>query len=333
MNQELIKAEQFGLEQSQAEQITSGLKQVLEERKTLSEMYENVIQLEITEENIPKFKELRLSIRDNRTKGIETWHKVNKEFYLRGGQFVDAIKRKEVAENERMEANLKSNEDYFENLEKQRLAQLQLDRVAVLSNYVDDADKMNLSEMQDDVFDAFYNAKKKAFEDAIEQAKIEEQARIKAEAEAEKIRLEKEAEEKKRIEEQRLENERLRKEAELKEAELKAEREKAEKERLIIEAENKAKLEAEKIEREKVEAELKAKQEAELKAQKERIEAEEKARKEAEKLAKAPIKKQLSVWVNSFDLPESNVDNELSKEIIEKFNAFKNWSLKQIENL
>ena len=333
MNQELIKAEQFGLEQSQAEQITSGLTQILEERKTLSEMYENIIQLEITEENIPKFKELRLSIRDNRTKGIETWHKVNKEFYLRGGQFVDAIKRKEVAENERMEANLKSNEDYFENLEKQRLAQLQLDRVAMLSNYVDDADKMNLSEMQDDVFDAFYNAKKKAFEDAIEQAKIEEQARIKAEAEAEKIRLEKEAEEKKRIEEQRLENERLRKEAEFKEAELKAEREKAEKERLRIETENKAKLEAERIEREKVEAELKAKQEAELKAEKERIEAEEKARKEAEKLAKAPIKKQLSVWVNSFDLPESNVDNEFSKEIIEKFNAFKNWSLKQIENL
>ena len=333
MNQELIKAEQFGLEQSQAEQITSGLTQILEERKTLSEMYENVIQLEITEENIPKFKELRLSIRDNRTKGIETWHKVNKEFYLRGGQFVDAIKRKEVAENERMEANLKSNEDYFDNLEKQRLAQLQLDRVTMLSNYVDDADKMNLSEMQDDVFDAFYNAKKKAFEDAIEQAKIEELARIKAEAEAEKLRLENEAEEKKRIEEQRLENERLRKEAELKESELKAEREKAEKERLRIEAENKAKFEAERIEREKVEAELKAKQESELKAEKERVEAEEKAKKEAEKLAKAPIKKQLSVWVNSFDLPESNVDNELSKEIIEKFNAFKNWSLKQIENL
>ena len=38
--------------------------------------------LEITEENLPVFKELRLKIRDNRTKGIEKWHKLNKAFFL-----------------------------------------------------------------------------------------------------------------------------------------------------------------------------------------------------------------------------------------------------------
>ncbi len=333
MNQVTINAEEFGLEKSQAEQITSGLTQILTERKTLSEMYEDVIKLEITQENIPKFKELRLSIRDNRTKGIEAWHKVNKEFYLRGGQFVDAIKRKEVVENERMEANLKSNEDYFENLEKERLAQLQITRIEMLKMYIEDADKMDLSSMQDDVFEAFYNAKKKAFEDAIEQARIDEEARIEAEKKAEQERIADQERLKKEAEAQRLENERLRKEAEQKEAELKAEREKAEKERLRIEAENKAKLDAERLEREKVEAELKAKQEAELKAEIERKALEEKTRKDAEKAAKAPIKTKMSVWVNSFELPLIDVDNEKTTEIKAKFEAFKSWSLTQIENL
>ena len=55
--------------------------------------------------------------------------------------------------------------------------------------------------------------------------------------------------------------------------------------------------------------------------------------KEAKELAKAPVKKQLSVWVNSFELPNTEVENELSKEIRDKFEAFKKWSLTQINNL
>jgi hypothetical protein len=171
-------------------------------------------------------------------------------------------------------------------------------------------------------FELFLSGVEKQYNERVEAERIIEkkrQAELKAEQE--------------RIEAQRLENERLKKEAEIKEAELKAEREKAEKERLRVEAENKAKLDAERLEREKVEAELKAKQEAELKAERERKEAEYKARKEAEKLAKAPIKTKMSVWVNSFDLPLIDVENEKTTEIIAKFEAFKSWSLTQIESL
>lgn len=50
-------------------------------------------------------------------------------------------------------------------------------------------------------------------------------------------------------------------------------------------------------------------------------------------LAKSPIKKQLEVWVNSFELPECTVYNATSKEISEKFEAFKKWSLTQVNNL
>ena len=89
------------------------------------------------------------------------------------------------------------------------------------------------------------------------------------------------------------------------------------------------------LENEKLKSELKAKKEAEIKAENERKEAEEKARKEAEKLAKAPVKKQLSVWVDSFEINRTYIDtnNATAKDIISKFEAFKNWAKKEIENL
>ena len=56
-------------------------------------------------------------------------------------------------------------------------------------------------------------------------------------------------------------------------------------------------------------------------------------REKAEKLAKAPIKKQLSVWVESFELPILALENETALSIKNKFEAFKNWANKEIENL
>lgn len=111
-----------------------------------------------------------------------------------------------------------------------------------------------------------------------------------------------------------------------------AEQEKAEAERKRIEAEQQAKLDAERKERERIEAELQAKKEAELKAEQQRKAEEEKAKKEAEKLAKAPVKKQLSTWVNSFVIPEAP-SHELSEQIKVKFEAFKKWALSEIESI
>ena len=78
-----------------------------------------------------------------------------------------------------------------------------------------------------------------------------------------------------------------------------------------------------------IEAKRKAEQDAENKRKAEEAE----RKKEAERLAKAPIKNQLNAWVNSFEIPETNVDNDVSKLIKEKFNAFKDWSLTQVEKL
>jgi hypothetical protein len=156
-------------------------------------------------------------------------------------------------------------------------------------------------------------------------------------------------------EEIRKENERLRLEAEEKEKALEIERKKAKEEADRLEAkrlaeieegnkrrqaeaeklriENEAKLKKEKEEKERLLAELKAKQEAEEKAEKARLEAEDKARKEAEKLAKAPVKKQLTNWVDLFEIPVLNVDHEKKTEIISKFEAFKKWAKLEIEKI
>ena len=57
---------------------------------------------------------------------------------------------------------------------------------------------------------------------------------------------------------------------------------------------------------------------------------------EAQKLAKAPVKKQLNLWVESFkiDLPNSELlNNEKALLINEKFESFKKWAKSEIEKL
>lgn len=392
---ELVNPQEFGLEIEKANEMVSGLKTTIAERQILEDAYVDVIDLEITEENVPTFKELRLKLVKNRTT-IEKWHKSNKAFYLAGGRFVDAIKNKEILVNQEMESKLMDAERHFENLEKERLSKLQNKRVEQLSKFVEDANERDLSSMEEDVWDAYLSAKKKAYEDRIE-------AERKAEAERlENERLDEIAQDRrfeiapyvqfnegnhdlrsmtdkdysnffkslKNAKNQyeaeqgkiRLENERLKKEAEAKELAAKKERQRIENERAEeakkqaeilakqkAESDRLAKLEAEKAEnlrkeqeaillkerqdRAKLEAELKAKRDAEIEAENKRIEAEKLAKLEAEKLAKAPIKKQLNLWVDSFEIPSLNIDNEKATLIKEKFEAFKKWSKSEINKI
>lgn len=167
------------------------------------------------------------------------------------------------------EDKLKEIEDHFENLEKERIQKLQSDRAEKLSQYVEDAFERNLSSMDEDVWNAYFQTKKKEYEDRIEAEKKAEQERIQREKE--------EAEERERI---RLENEKLRKEAE--------ERYRVEKERIKKEeAERKLREEKERREREAYEAKLKAeREESERVLLAERKLAEEKLKKEQEEARK-----------------------------------------------
>ncbi|MCH7724615.1 MAG: hypothetical protein IIC76_14945 [Bacteroidetes bacterium] len=197
-----INPEEFGIETEKANSITKGLTNILKERDVLSGQYAKVIKLEITSETIGTFRKLRLQVRDNRTKGIEAWHKVNKEFFLRGGQFVDAIKRKECEENIRMEEQLLKGEKHFELIEAEKKAKLKQVRIALLEKFETETEHLQLSEMSVEVWENYFSGVKLQYE------KVKEEER---KAEADRIAKEKaEKEEQERI---RKENERLQKEA------------------------------------------------------------------------------------------------------------------------
>ncbi len=280
-----VDPKEFGLEESKATELTKGLMVILEEREVLKKTYIETVGLEITEENIPIFKELRLKIRDNRTKGIEPWHKVNKQFFLTGGRFVDAIKNKEILENELMETKLMEAEKHFENLEKERVANLEAERVELCKPWVEDESLIlpDLGAMPVSLWDNYivglkssYEAKvaadKKAEEERIAKEKAEE-----AEREAqrqENIKLKKEAEEREKqikLDEAKRAKEEAKKQAKLNE-ERKETEEKQRKEKELYKAkleeqrkENERIEREEKQKREKLEAELKAKEDAERK--------------------------------------------------------------------
>lgn len=335
MEKVIVRAEEFGVKADMAMELTTGLNVAKEERKLLIEEFENVSKLEVTEENIPLFKELRNRIVKNRTQGIEKWHKASKEVFLKGGQFVDAIRRNEVLINTQMEEKLLEGEKHFENLEKARLEKLQSDRATKLLPYDELAEDRDLTKLEDDEFEAILKMKRETHEAKIKAEKEAEELKAKQEKEAEeeRIRLEEEnkkikaeleskrveqlAEERKRriLEEEReaketanrLEAERkqkviddakeeeLRKERELHEAELKAEREKAEKIRLAQQA--------------KIDA-IQAKADAEDKARKAE------AKKLAETEAKLKAEKEAEIQMTL-----SRGDNEKLDSLIEDIEA------------
>jgi len=272
-----VKHKDFGLSEDKANEITKGLSTIIAERDALESQYIDIVMEEITPELSEQARELRLRIRDNRTKGLVKWHKANKEYFLQGGKFVDAIKNKNIIHNEQMEEKLLAIEKHEENLEIERKKKLAESRLDLLDGYASEEDLkgVDLGEMSELLFNGFLNQCKQAKEDR-EKQRLEEERKAKEEAE----RLAK------------------------------------------IEKENK-----------RLQAELKAKEDAERKAKQEEVA---KAKEEAERkarLANAPVKNQLTEWVNSFKLPQVDVEHETATLITEKFNSFKDWALNNVNKL
>lgn len=218
-------------------------------------------------------------------------HKTQKAFYLNGGRFVDGWKNAQVFASQGKEDALLQIETYFEVKERDRINVLTNERRELIRPYVDDAETANYGIMEQGVWDAFLMGKKVQWQEIEDAKEYDRQKQIEA---AELEAKAKEAE--------RIENERIRKEAELLRAELQKERDAAEK------------LAA-------------ATREEESRKAKEA----EQAKIAAEKLAKAPVKEQLNVWVDLFELPETNYSGGKVELIQAKFNDFKVWAKKEIE--
>lgn len=256
----IIKSEDFGVEENKFNDMQKGLQLTLNERDLLREEFEVVSKLEVTEENKAKFRDLRLKWAKNRTRGVNDWHKKGKAVSLAIGKLYDARKNELNREGEANELVLFEAENHLENLEKERLEALRIERAELLSEYVDDAYERVLNNMEPDVWEAYLATKKQAHLDLL-------QAELQAEKERQKVLDEQEAE-KKRI---KLENARLLEEANqrAKIAEEKVALQVAEQEK--IDADNLAKqkviddrIAKEKIESDRIKNELEAKKQAEL---------------------------------------------------------------------
>lgn len=349
----VVDPQEFGIDTNKGLTISQSFAPKIVERDGYVAVYEQLITKELTKEVCKEASDLRKKLVKVRT-GIADIHKTEKAFYLASGKYIDALKNKLTLPVEQMEAKLTEIEDYFENLEKERIKQLNDSRIALVAPYVDDATNLKLSDMEEDVFAAYLLTKKNAYEAKVAEAKRIEEERLAA-IEAEKAEQE-------RI---RKENEDLKAEADRKAKELEEERRiaaekqkaiedaaKAETDRLAkIAAEEKAKQDAiiakQKAEADRLAKELQAQKDAAAEVERKRLAAEEAerkrieaeqlaAKKEAEKLAKAPVKKQLTVWVDGFtfeQLPETLADNDAAKSIMAKFEAFKNWAKSEIEKL
>lgn len=260
MELQLIKANEYGLTESKAQQIENVFLPMVAMLKDFEEVYNKVIAMPIENpESATAAKRLRLDISKIRIEADKV-HKAAKEESLRTGKAIDGIRNiLKYAVTEKEEA-LKKIETYAERMEADRIEKLASKRIVSLLQYgieEEETGHLNLGEMAQQVFDNFLAGIKANYE-----------SRIKAEREAEEAeaaRLKAEAEERAR----------MKKENEL----LKAEAEKIEKERIAERKKQEELLKAEHEKQAKLQAEIKAKVEAERKA----------AEAEAEKVRKASL--------------------------------------------
>lgn len=182
MNNQLVinteiayQANQYGIESEKIKDLIGNLPQIHSERDELVKQYDEIIKMDIEDAKTSKLaKELRIKIKDNRTKGIVAWHKSTKDYFLKGGQFVDSIKRKEEAINTRMEEALEEIEKYTEIKKAKEKKILEDARMEQLKPYIEFSPyKNNLAELPEQDFLNIFNYAKKMHDDKIEKDRVE----------------------------------------------------------------------------------------------------------------------------------------------------------------
>jgi len=242
------------------------------------------------------------------------------------GRFIDSLFNTVEGYGRLTQSDAKEIETHAEQIETKRLSDLRESRLAELVEF-EGIEPMGVAAMSPDVWGNYLAGVKVAF---TAKKEAEEAARVAAE----QVAIAEQA----RLAEQAAENVRLKAEADAREKVIALEREQAEAARKLAEdiaakeiaaANVKAKAEADA--REKVEAELKDKKDAEAKALADIAAANAQAEADRIKAAKAPVKIKLTKWVESFELPTTDVDNETTKDIDAKFESFKTWAKSLIE--
>jgi len=263
-----INPADYGLEEKTAADISKMFKPMLDKMVELENEYNSIIKLEITPETVTAASELLNKYVKVRT-GTDKIHKELKRFYLQGGRFVDGWKNAQLMASQNKEDKLQDIKNYYEIQEKQRLRELHQKRENEIRPYMDDTAIIpgSFGELNEEIWQNYLTG-----------AKVNFEARKKAEAKAESDRIEAEKKEADRIKQLAIDNARLQKEAEAREKQ----RIKDDQERLrlaeIEEKERAKEIEAineknriVKLQADKLAAELKTKQDAENKAEQDRL--------------------------------------------------------------
>ena len=172
----VVDPSKYGLQEKEASKLTKDLSTIILERDLLAKQYAEIIQKELSNEVLEEARDIRMKLVKVRTQGINKWHKANKAYFKAGGDYVDAIKRKELVPVESMEITLREIEDYYENQEKERVLKIKEEREAAVAPYIEegDLDGMNLGEMSEDIWDSVFQARVASFNKKAEALKREE---------------------------------------------------------------------------------------------------------------------------------------------------------------
>jgi len=296
-NNQLVEiVNESGLDKPKAESILLAFSESYKSAKALADESRSIV---ITDENdregMQKARVKRLKLKAVRC-DIEETRKSLKEQIVREGKAIDGMANILKALIVPAEEYLETQEKFAENCEIRRNEERYRERVALLTPYVRSVTAYDLFNMSEDGFKDLLNDSKIAFE-AVEKARIEEEARQKAAREAEEARRK----------EMEAENVRLKAEAEKRDKENKKAQEKLAKDREI--AQKKANEEKEKrlaMEREIAEKERAVREEADRQA---KAEAEAKR-----KMELAPDKEKLEAMLASLDAIDAYFPECTSKE-------------------
>jgi len=344
MTELVLSKELEGLDKSKASQIEAVFSPMVEMLKSFEGAYDEVMSMDQSEEKSKKAKRLRLDISKVRIDADKV-RKSQKEEYLRAGNAIQGVYNVLKFAVVDKEEKLKEIETYYERIEEERKAKVQAERELELSRYDIDGSTMNLSGMDDAVYENLVEGSKAKFEAIKEAERKAEEQRIESErkqnlfydrklelsryqsvydvsvlnldtSEQEYVSMIESAkqEEKQKQEEQekiRLENERLQKEREEREKQLEAERLKAEEERKKQEAI----IQKEREEREAIELKSRTEKEESERKERERVQAEKEAQKKA---ALAPDKEKLMNFVSILMNGKDSVKSDEAKAALSK---------------
>lgn len=358
MTTEIVKIDpvEYGLDTTKAKSIEDSFLPKIAERDGYVSVYENILTKEITDEVANEANELRKKLVKVRT-GIVEVHKIEKEYYLNAGRFVDALKNKLIKPIQQMEEKLDEVYSFIENKRKEE-EQKVIDTRNAIIEALGGKTFPNIQHMDQDSFNLFVKGleaakkerdeaeRKEAERIAKEQQEAAERAKITRERSGklfqyfvyEKSLMEEDLSD---ITEEQFQNlltigQKAKDRHEKEQERLRLENEKLKKQ-AAIDAKIAAEKAAENERLRKQEADRKA---AEEKAAKEKAEAEKAAKEAAAKAAKAPVKEKLNNWVDGFDIGYPTETRNWTPEqkavlmdINNKFEAFKKWAKAEIEKI